>query len=145
MSCLARWTALCAVTGAIAGCAGQSGVAPTVSNVQPTLAKLCKVAADAGAGFSAAIGLKLTMQVSSSGGWCLWGTAVTIDSPSNYRPFDLAVPTEQPGHGEMRFRNADRATFVEYRPSAGYIGADAFAFRLLPGNGYFPVSVIVTP
>ena len=57
--------------------------------------------------------------------------------------FDAAALVEPPRFGKVQFIATEDATWVEYTPERGFVGHDRFAFRLVPGDGYFPVSVEV--
>ncbi len=59
-------------------------------------------------------------------------------------PYDSAEVVEAPKHGSVFFRRTETGTWVEYRPQAGYVGDDRFAFRLAPGRGYYPTEVTIT-
>jgi len=58
--------------------------------------------------------------------------------------FDAMALVERPKHGTVQFIATEDATWVEYTPERGFVGEDTFAFRLIPGDGYFPVSVGVS-
>lgn len=60
------------------------------------------------------------------------------------RAYDTAVLVNRPLFGDVKFVATESATWIEYTPDAGFLGADQFSFRLLPGGGMFPVSVNVT-
>jgi len=52
--------------------------------------------------------------------------------------------TADPSGGSVTFWSDAQQTWIEYTPHAGFVGADAFSFRLLPGNGLYEVKVQVS-
>ncbi len=57
--------------------------------------------------------------------------------------YDAALITVPPEAGELNFVTTESATWIEYTPAPGFVGEDRFTFRLVPGNGVYPVKVEV--
>lgn len=81
----------------------------------------------------AAVDVKMT--VGNDGGWC----AVRL---SQVKAGLLRVP---PQNGKVYFHNVRDLTRLEYTPRAGFAGADAFTFQLVPGNATVRTTVTVEP
>lgn len=84
----------------------------------------------------------------SNDGACAFSLFRIMDAPGVPRArgsYDAAMVTEPPAMGEVNFVATESATWVEYTPRPGFVGEDRFTFRLVPGNGVFPVRVEVGP
>lgn len=107
-------------------------------------AEICRVTREPGP-YSLSIGKALAMHVSNDGACSVWLFQLPngTEAGAPRLPFDRAVMTAAPRLGEVRFSSDEEKTFVTYVPAPGAVGQDRFAFRLMPGNGYYPVAVTV--
>jgi hypothetical protein len=78
------------------------------------------------------------MQVSNEGGWC------GISTTRSGSPFDSYLLVTRPDHGRVFAHRVGTNTRIDYTPDRGYVGADAFAVRLIPGNAIIQGAVTVT-
>lgn len=109
-------------------------------------AEICRVTREQGV-YSLSLGRALGMRVTSDGACSAWlfrlPSGADADGPRS--PFDHAVLVDAPSRGTVTFSSDAEKTFVTYTPVPGSVGEDRFAFRLLPGNGFYPVAVSVQP
>lgn len=78
------------------------------------------------------------IKLGNDGGWC----AVSVDQRG--RPFASALLTGRPNHGKVFVHQVGDATRIDYTPFRGFVGADSFAVKLIPGDGVVRVAVTVT-
>jgi hypothetical protein len=81
---------------------------------------------------------RIQLQVSNEGGWC--GETLS----HNGAAYDSYLLVTRPIHGRVFAHRVGANTRIDYTPDTGYVGSDAFAVRLLPGNAVFDVVVSVT-
>ncbi len=77
------------------------------------------------------------MQVSNEGGWC--GETLS----HNGAAYDSYLLVTRPNHGRVFAHHVGNNTRIDYTPDPGYVGADSFAVRLIPGNSVFEAAVTV--
>lgn len=88
-----------------------------------------------------------TMDVSNEGKGCYLNESSYQDGSGAFgnklafESFSLRTP---PSHGTVTY-SSDSESYILYRPTAGYVGIDAFEYRLFPGNGLRTVTVTVGP
>jgi hypothetical protein len=87
-------------------------------------------------------GTEAPMKVVNDGGWC--AILLHQDGP---KPFEAGLLTTRPNHGDVLIHEVGDETRIDYTPDRGFAGSDAFAVKLIPGNGIIqvPVTVTVTP
>ncbi len=78
------------------------------------------------------------MQVSNEGGWC----GITVNRGGV--AYDSYLLVTRPAHGRVFAHHVGSNTRIDYRPDAGFAGADRFSVRMIPGNAVIEVSVNVT-
>jgi hypothetical protein len=78
------------------------------------------------------------MQVSDEGGWC------GINAARGGVAFDSYLMVTRPSHGTIFAHHVGITTRIDYTPDAGYVGNDAFALRMIPGNAVIQGSVAVS-
>ncbi len=81
----------------------------------------------------------VAMKLGNDGGWC----AITVNN--NGKPFEAGLLVTPPAHGKPLIHTVGNDTRIDYTPAARYVGADAFAVRLIPGDATLRVTVTVTP
>ncbi len=81
----------------------------------------------------------VAMTVGNSGGWC----AVTV-AQAGPNPYDAGLLEARPAHGTAYIHTVGDNTRIDYTPSSGYAGPDAFTVSLIPGNPTLRVAVTVT-
>lgn len=81
----------------------------------------------------------VAMKVGNDGGWC----GITVAQPSG-KPFDAGLLSGRPTHGKVFIHQVGDNTRIDYTPDRGFVGADTFAVKLLPGNPGVQVAVTVT-
>jgi outer membrane protein OmpA-like peptidoglycan-associated protein len=59
-------------------------------------------------------------------------------------PYDSVMMREGPVLGTVAISSDKRQTWIDYTPHAGALGEDHFAFRMLPGNGLYEVTVKIS-
>ena len=79
----------------------------------------------------------VTMKVGNDGGWC----AITVNDAG--RPFAAGLLIDEPAHGEVVIHTVGDNTRIDYTPSSGFAGSDAFVVRLIPGNATIRAAVSV--
>jgi len=79
--------------------------------------------------------VEATMQVGSDAGWC--GLTVNNDG----HPFDTELLTARPAHGKIYAHMVGNDTRIDYTPETGFVGADSFTMKLLPGDAAVHVTV----
>lgn len=67
------------------------------------------------------------MQVRNDGGWC----AVRI-ADKDGTPFSYPLMRQRPEHGMVAVNKVNNNSRIEYTPTAGYAGTDAFTVALVP-------------
>lgn len=128
------------MAGVMASCTVPPTTAP--SSVAGSLDPSCRVVA-ASRPWNAAIGVAVTMMTRKDADWCAI-SFIRLDFDIHRSvPAGAVHVTSDPGHGTVRSRDAKGQTLIEYKPAPGYAGSDKFAFRLDPGNGYYPVKITV--
>jgi hypothetical protein len=78
------------------------------------------------------------MQMSNDGGWC--GIIATRDGHA----FDSYLLLVRPEHGRVYAHHVGANTRIDYTPDKGFTGTDAFAVRMIPGEGIIQGAVTVT-
>lgn len=78
------------------------------------------------------------VQVSDEGGWC----GLTVDR--NGVAYDSYLLVTRPDHGRVFAHHVGSNTRIDYTPDTGFVGADKFAVRLIPGNAVLEEAVTVT-
>ena len=79
------------------------------------------------------------MQVSNEGGWC------GISANRGGAPLASYLVVGRPAHGKVFAHRVGTNTRIDYTPDRGYVGADGFSVRLVPGNAVIQAAVSVTP
>ena len=80
---------------------------------------------------------QVKMQLANDGGWC----AITVRGA----PYSAGLLVTPPAHGEVYIHPVGDDMRIDYTPSPGFTGADAFEVKLIPGDPVLQVSVAVTP
>jgi len=140
-----------ALASVLAGCAQADGTGRVIdlkhASAEPReLAHLCQSARSAEI-YELNIGRETALRMSGDGA-CAFSLFRIMDGygvPSLRGSYDAAMMTVAPAAGEVNFVATESATWIEYTPRPGFVGEDRFAFRLMPGNGVFPVRVEVGP
>ncbi len=80
------------------------------------------------------------MTVSNDGGYC--AAALTADSG---QPFDAPLVPEKPRHGDDSVVQYNHKTSIEYVPTTGYVGPDAFTVKLIVKGqpGYTTINLAI--
>jgi len=81
-----------------------------------------------------------TLSVANDGGWC----AFTVAAPGS-QPYSAGLLAAAPAHGDVYVHSVGDTTRIDYTPSAGFTGTDAFAVKFVPGSPVLRVAVTVTP
>jgi hypothetical protein len=79
------------------------------------------------------------MTIGNDGGWC------GISAAQGSAPFQAGLVQTRPDHGRLNIRRVGDVTRIDYFPDPGFVGPDAFAVRLLPGNAEVRATVTVQP
>lgn len=82
---------------------------------------------------------KTPMKVANDGGWC----GIRLHQ-NGLKPFEAGLLTARPDHGTVLIHEVGDETRIDYTPDHGFIGGDAFAVKLLPGDATIRVGVTVT-
>jgi hypothetical protein len=83
--------------------------------------------------------IQVPMQVSNEGGWC--GIALQRGGV----PFDSYLMVSRAQHGRVFAHRVGGNTRVDYTPDKGFVGADTFTIRMIPGDATVKAAVNVTP
>lgn len=145
------WLTMLAFGLAIGGCSSGDGVGRVIdlrrsSAEARDLAHVCQSARSAEI-YDINMGRETALRMTNDGA-CAFSLFRIMDAPGVPRTrgsYDAALITAPPTMGEVNFVATESATWVEYTPSPGFVGEDRFVFRLVPGNGVFPVRVEVGP
>lgn len=108
------------------------------------LAHICQSARSAET-YDISIGRETALRMSGDGA-CAFSLFRITDGqgfPRARGSYDSAVVTVPPGAGDVNFVTTESATWIEYTPRPGFVGEDRFVFRLMPGDGVYPVTVEV--
>ncbi|WP_419900044.1 hypothetical protein [Roseomonas sp. USHLN139] len=81
---------------------------------------------------------EVPMTVGNDGGFC--GLRVAKPGPE---PFDAGLLTARPSNGRVRVQSVGDYTRIDYMADSGFVGADSFVVRLLPGSTSVKVNVTV--
>lgn len=83
----------------------------------------------------------VTLTLSNEGGYC----AVAVTGTGG-RPFDVPLLPTPPRHGTVKVIRYNGKNSVEYVPTIGYVGADAFTVRFIRAGkpGYAVLTATVT-
>lgn len=140
MRLAARGLAGLSLAAILAGCAQEAGPAASTRRVfHADLqggAAVCTVPRDVS--LTAGQQAEARMTVGNDGGWC----GITV-SQSGPRPYDAGLLVERPRHGRVHVRKVGDVTRVDFTPDPGFVGADSFTVRFLPGNPALKVAVTV--
>jgi len=79
-----------------------------------------------------------TMKLGNDGGWC----AIAVHQ-SGPKPFDVGLLAKRPAYGNVTIHTVGDETRIDYVPDPGYLGADTFGVKLLPGASVVQVQVTV--
>ena len=79
---------------------------------------------------------EVPMTVGNDGGWC--GLRVAKPGPE---PFDAGLLSTRPSNGRVRVMSVGDYTRIDYYADQGFVGADSFVVRLLPGSTTVKVNV----
>jgi hypothetical protein len=82
----------------------------------------------------------VALKVGNDGGWC----AITV-SQSGHTPFSAGLLTAPPAHGKVLIHTVGDDTRIDYTPTRGFTGSDAFTVKLIPGDPVVRAAVTVTP
>ena len=82
--------------------------------------------------------VQVQVQVSDEGGWC--GETISHNGVA----YDSYLLVTAPTHGRVFAHHVANNTRIDYTPDPGYVGADSFAVRLIPGNSVLQATVTVT-
>lgn len=141
--------ALLVLTGALAACAdGQAirYVSLLGDTPEPNeMAQRCQSARSTEI-YELRAGRSTALRMTNDGA-CAFSLFRIIDDnglPAARKSYNAAALIERPKSGKVQFIATEDATWIEYTPDSGFVGEDRFAFRLVPGDGYFPVSVEVS-
>lgn len=145
------WFIVLATGLAIGGCSQGEGIGRIIdlrrtSAEARDLANVCQSARSAET-YEINIGRETALRMSSDGA-CAFSLFRIMDAygvPRARGSYDAAMVTVAPTDGEVNFVATESATWIEYTPRPGFVGQDRFAFRLVPGNGVYPVQVEVGP
>ncbi len=143
------WLTMLALGLVVGGCTQGEGAGRIIdlrrtSAEARDLAQMCQSARSSEI-YEINIGRETALRMSSDGA-CAFSLFRITDAAGVVRArgsYDAAMITMQPTSGELSFVATESATWVEYTPRPGFVGEDRFAFRLVPGNGVFPVKVEV--
>ena len=78
------------------------------------------------------------MTVGNDGGWC------GIVLQRGGRPYDSGLLPVRAEHGKVLVHRVGDITRISYTPTRGYVGADKFTVKLIPGDATVQVAVTVT-
>jgi hypothetical protein len=130
------WLGLLSIAALVQGCAQQAGVWSGVYAIDARGgAKTC-VAQPAEPPDGKTVLDQL--QVSDEGGWC------AIIATHNGRAFDSYLLVTRPAHGRVYAHRVGTSTRIDYTPDTGFVGADGFAVRMIPGDAIIEGAVTVT-
>ena len=79
------------------------------------------------------------VKVGNDGGWC----GITVSNGG--KPYSAGLLSTPPAHGKVLVHTVGHDTRVDYTPNRGFVGADAFSVKLIPGDGTIRASVAVGP
>ncbi len=140
-----------ALSMALGGCATGGGFGRLVDLKRTSaeardLSQVCQSARSAEI-YDINIGRETALRMSGDGA-CAFSLFRIMDAygvPRARGSYDAALVTVPPEAGEVNFVTTESATWIEYTPTPGFVGEDRFTFRLVPGNGVYPVKVEVRP
>ena len=140
-----------ALSMALGGCAAGGGFGQLVDLKRTSaeardLSQVCQSARSAEI-YDINIGRETALRMSGDGA-CAFSLFRIMDAygvPRARGSYDAALVTVAPEAGEVNFVTTESATWIEYTPAPGFVGEDRFTFRLVPGNGVYPVKVEVRP
>lgn len=146
-----RWLTVLAFGLAMGGCSQGDGAGRVIDlkgagAEARDLAQMCQSARSSEI-YDINIGRETALRMSGDGA-CAFSLFRITDAhgvPRARGAYDAALITVPPSSGEVNFVTTESATWVEYTPRPGFVGEDRFAFRLVPGNGVYPVQVEVRP
>lgn len=145
------WLTVLAIAGALGGCADADGSRRLIDLKRTSaeardLAQVCQSARSTEV-YELNVGRETALRMSGDGA-CAFSLYRIMDAygvRSARGSYDAALITTPPSAGEVNFVATESATWVEYTPRPGFVGEDRFSFRLVPGDGVFPVRVEVVP
>jgi hypothetical protein len=80
----------------------------------------------------------VAIKVGNDGGWC----AIRAYQ-AGPKPFDAGLLLTRPSHGSVLIHQVGDDTRIDYTPDRRFVGNDAFAVKLIPGNATLDVAVTV--
>lgn len=135
------WLAMAAAGALLAGCAPQQAAGPSSARLyavdQAGAAKSCNAPTPS---LTAGQATDVAVKVGNDGGWC----AITV-AQSGRAPFSAGLLTSPPAHGKVLVHTVGDETRIDYTPTRGFTGSDAFAVTLIPGDPVVRANVTVTP
>ena len=135
----APWVALCLTAGLLQACAPDQSLRASRNRVFAAdvagAAKLCEVPKVAPSDNQT---IEIPMGLGNDGGWC------GIPVQRGGGPFDAGLLTARAAHGGVLIHQVGDFTRIDYRPERGFVGADSFTIKLLPGNAVIRINVTVT-
>lgn len=145
----ARFFVFLALIGALAGCAEGQGIRYVSlrggASEPGEMAQRCQSARSSET-YDLRMGRSTALRMTNDGAcaFSLFRITDTEGVRAGRNSFDAVALVEPPKSGKVQFIATEDATWIEYTPERGFVGEDRFAFRLVPGDGYFPVSVEVS-
>jgi hypothetical protein len=82
---------------------------------------------------------QVAVKVGNDGGWC----GITVSNGG--KPFAAGLLSTAPTHGKVLIHTVGHDTRIDYTPDRGFVGADAFSVKLIPGDGTIRTAVSVGP
>ncbi len=133
---VSAWVALAAAVFLVSGCVDQTRATGSRERVYAADlaggARKCDAPTpDLKDGQTSQVAMKMT----NEGGWC----GITVSRSG--RPYDSSLLTARPSNGKVLVKRVGDVTRIDYTPNKGFVGTDAFAVKLIPGDATVRVAV----
>ena len=132
------WLAIAAATLLLQSCAERPS-GPAARLFAADLAGGAKACVVPSVSATAGQETQVAVKVGNDGGWC----GITVSNGG--KPFAAGLLATAPTHGKVLIHTVGHDTRIDYTPDRGYVGADAFSVKLIPGDGLIRASVSVSP